>query len=430
MRFHSRILIPVFLFFVLIFLNVPQVISINPLEPNYATEQDIINMIYQIDEETVFDYLSGLTSYGPRFTNSINCVLAGDYIFREFQKMGIYTEYHEWNVGNYQSRNIVATLPGSDPLSSVEILFTAHYDTVKDAPGANDDGSGIAAIMAAAKVMQQYSFRHTIRFIAFSGEEVGTYGSFSYARDAHRRGDNIYAVINPDIIGYANTASGGRIIRFMCPERSLWITEFAQNVSIKYRSYVDMMVESRPNYIGADHQPFIDYGYDGVWIAHHDNYQWGHTPNDVVENLNRTYEVKATQFLTALVADLAITTLEVQVCLLSPIEGYGYILDRPVVPLDLPKKWYMGLRGLTLILGRAQAKAEAYSTHDIEYVVFCLDGNFMYWDSQPPYEWRIEGKHYPPMGRHILSVYAYTTDGYLAYDEMEITIFTFACQYG
>jgi hypothetical protein len=429
MGFNRRIITYLFIATFLI-QTIPQINANEQPISVYADEDDIINMIHQIDESLVFKYLKELVSYGPRYTNSISCVLAGDYIFREFQKMGLLTMFHDWKIGKYMSRNIVATLPGTDPASTAEILFTAHYDTVKGAPGANDDGSGIAAIMAAANVMSQYTFRHTIKFVAFSGEEVGTYGSFSYARDAYRNGDNIFAVINPDIIGYASTKEGGRTINFMCPDRSLWITDFAKNISEKYRTYVDMIIESRPNYIGADHQPFYDYGYDGVWIAHHDSYKWGHTPNDIVENLNLTYETKATQFLMAVVAELAVKFLEVQVILTSPMEGYGYIMDRPLITLDFPKKWYKNLRGMTLIMGRAVARVDIFCEQEIEHVVFCIDGNFIQWISTPPFEWRIEGKHYPPIGRHILSVYAYTINGYVAYDEMEMYIFTLKCQYG
>jgi hypothetical protein len=427
---QKKKIISLIFIWILLSATIPLTSAEQQLLPSCVNDQDIVNMIHQIDESLVFNYLEELTSYGPRYTNSISCVLAGDYIFREFQKMGLETEFHDWEVGKYSSRNIVATLPGGDPSSNAEILFTAHYDTVKGAPGANDDGSGVAAIMAAAQIMGQFTFRHTIRFIAFSGEEVGTYGSFSYAKDAYRNGDNIYAVINPDIIGYADSIEGGRTINFMCPERSLWITNFAKNVSAKYRAHVDMMIESRPNYIGADHQPFYDYGYDGVWIAHHDSYQWCHTPNDIVENLNRTYETKATQFLMAVVAELAIKPLEVQVVLTAPYEGYGYIMDRPVFKLDLPKRWYQGLRGMTLIVGRAVARVNIYTKHDIENVVYCIDGNFIQWISKPPFDWRIEGKHYPPIGRHILSVYVYTKNGYVAYDEMEMNIYTLKCQYG
>jgi hypothetical protein len=429
MTYNIHLLKSFLIVLILFSLNLSYVVYANPLYLEYADEEDIRSMVAQLDESLVFNYLVDLTSFGPRYTNSLSCVLAGDYIYREFMKMGLQTDFHEWKVGKYHSRNIVATLPGMDTTSTAEILFTAHYDTVKGAPGANDDGSGIAAIMAAAKVMSQYNFRHTVKFIAFSGEEVGTYGSFSYARDAYRNGDNIYAVINPDIIGYANTPDGGRTINFMCPDRSLWITEFAQNISVKYQNYFDMMVEVRPNYIGADHQPFYDYGYDGVWIAHHDGYRWGHTPNDIVENLNRSYQTKASRFLLCVVAEMALKPIEIQVLFTGPFEGRGYIMDQSFINLDLPKKWYNGLRGMTLIIGRANARIKILSNHEIEHIVYCIDGNFIQWISSPPYDWKIEGKHTPPIGRHILSVYAYTKNGFIGYDEMEIFIFTLKCQY-
>ena len=116
--------------------------------------------------------------------------------------------------------------------------------------------------------------------------------------------------------------------------------------------------------------------------------------------------------------------------LTHPFEGYAYFFNRPLFPLLFKKGWYTGMRGATIILGRTMAVAEVFSQKEIDVVVFCIDGNFMYWDYEPPYEWRIQGKHYPPKGKHTLDVYAYTEDGDIASDEMDVTIFTNSCQYG
>jgi hypothetical protein len=88
------------------------------------------------------------------------------------------------------------------------------------------------------------------------------------------------------------------------------------------------------------------------------------------------------------------------------------------------------MRGITIILGRAITSADVISNEEIEYVIFCIDNNFMYWDSESPYEWKIQGKHCAPIGRHKLKVYAYTTSGKVSTDEMDIIIFTLSCQYG
>jgi len=405
-------------------------ISEENTNPFVINETSVVEMIQQINEPLVFYYHDNLMKFGARYTDTINCTLAGQYIYNEFEEMGLDVAFHEWQYDGFNSRNVVGTLHGSDPASNAIFIMSAHYDCTPGSLGADDDGSGVAAVLATAKILSQYSFNHTIRFVAFSGEEVGTYGSFTYARDAYNNGDNIVAVINLDMIGYANTVEGGKILRFHQPERSVWIAEYAATVAEKYIDLIDMSIELRPNYIGADHQAFIDYGYDGVWIAHHDGYPWANTPEDTPEHLNWTYQTKATKLLLAIMAEIALKPIDVQVVLTSPYEGYGYFFNRPIIHLDLGRQWYKGLRGMTAILGRAVAGAEVYTDEEIEYVVFCIDGNFMSFDSEPPYEWKIQGKHYPPIGKIQLKVYAYTTTGKVATDEMDVRILTFSCQYG
>ena len=126
----------------------------------------------------------------------------------------------------------------------------------------------------------------------------------------------------------------------------------------------------------------------------------------------------------------SIRPIDIQVILTTPYEGRGYIFNRSILPLDLGKQLYRGLRGITFVLGRANASAEVISKEEIEFVIFCIDGNFIAWDREPPYEWKIQGKHTPLIGRYRLQVYAYTTSGKVAFDEMDIIILSLSCQYG
>ena len=252
----------------------------------------IIEMIEQINETRVLYFYEKLMMFGIRYTGTQNCSMAGDWIYEEFDKMGLDVEFHQWEYRKFEDRNVIATLHGNDSSSNAIFIICAHYDTVENSPGANDDGSGVVAILSIAEILSKYSFNHTIQFIAFSGEEVGTYGSFNYARDAYNQGDNIVAVLNLDIIGYAETTQGGRILRYFHEEPSTWIAEFAQKISTKYIDIIDMTVENLPNYPGADNQAFVDYGYDGVWIAQHDPNRVGHSPDDTLENINITYHMK------------------------------------------------------------------------------------------------------------------------------------------
>lgn len=391
---------------------------------------NILEMINQINESLMHVYHQGIVKFGPRYTGSLNCSLAATYIYEAFQKMGLDVEFQEWSYGRFTSKNVVATQYGTDPESTAIFIVSGHYDTVEGSPGADDDCSGAAAVLAIAHVLSQYHFNHTIRFITFSGEEVGTYGSYTYARNAYERGDNIVAVLNMDMIGYADSTEGGRILRFFPPQRSHWIAEYATTVSEKYLDVIDMTIETLPSYRGADDQAFVDYGYDGVWIAHHDGYQWGHSPEDTSDHLNWTYYTKATKLMVAVTAEFALKPIPVQVILRSPYEGYLYIFSRPVRPTPFVKQWFTGLRGATILLGRgAVASATVLTKEPIRYVIFCIDGYFVFWDSEPPYEWNIEGLYTPAFGKHTLNVFAYTMSGKIATDEMDIFIYSAAYQH-
>src|SRR3954470_24450187 len=113
--------------------------------------------------------------------------------------------------------NVVATLPGTQPESRNRLyVVSGHYDSMpssptdalKDAPGANDDGSGTAVSMELACVMSHYSFDATLVFLAVAGEEQGLYGSTGWAKNARERGLDIAGMLDDDIVGNTRDAEG------------------------------------------------------------------------------------------------------------------------------------------------------------------------------------------------------------------------------
>jgi hypothetical protein len=107
-------------------------------------------------------------------------------------------------------RNVIAILRGSDPAAAKRMyLITGHYDTRETdvmnthdfAPGANDDSSGTAVSMEAARVLSQHKFPATIVFVAVAGEEQGLNGSRHLAQRAQKEGWQLEGVLNNDIVG-------------------------------------------------------------------------------------------------------------------------------------------------------------------------------------------------------------------------------------
>ena len=94
----------------------------------------------------------------------------------------------------------------------IDSRVTDIMNSTSDAPGANDDGSGTAAVIEAARVLSKHKFPGTIVYAALSGEEQGLYGGKVLANYAKAQGWNVVTVLNNDIIG--NTCSIGRRVRF------------------------------------------------------------------------------------------------------------------------------------------------------------------------------------------------------------------------
>ena len=197
--------------------------------------------------------------------------------------------------------NVVATLPGIQA-QSVDRMYvvSGHYDSritdvmdaTGDAPGANDDASGTAAVMELACVMAQYKFDATLVFMAVAAEEQGLYGAGDFAEKARQKKWNIAGMLNNDIIG-SSMSDGGRrdntqvrlfaegvsADQAMTDEQKTLIRTGGENDSITRQlaravketgeRYVPdfkvTIVNRRDRYLrGGDHSPFLDRGYAAV----------------------------------------------------------------------------------------------------------------------------------------------------------------------
>jgi len=157
---------------------------------------------------------------------------AWNWIKSEFEKSipasggRLSVRFEEYQVGGQgqriareiRLRNVVATLKGTDPSDDRITIMSAHLDSraasdtdsTSYAPGANDDASGVAAIIELVRIMSQRKFSSTIVFMAVSGEEHGLYGAKYMAEKAKQEKWNIIAMLNNDMIG--NSRSGETLL--------------------------------------------------------------------------------------------------------------------------------------------------------------------------------------------------------------------------
>jgi len=268
-------------------------------------DQNIGLLIDSISEEQYLDYLEGLVSYGPRVTTTNACYDAGEYIYNQFLEMGIDARIQEWSDNNYYGTNIEGTIQGIDEDSDEIFIICAHYDSVPDSPGADDDGSGVAAVLTAASIMSQFSFNNTIKFVAFSGEEQGLYGSYYYVDEALQNNDNIVAVLNADMIGFAESEEDESYVHIYEDDNSAWLAEYAVDVSQEYADNVDLEVYRAGYSWGSDHYRFWQGGYNAIFYAEHNFNDYYHSSNDLIEHMNIPYAVKISKLMIATLAELS-----------------------------------------------------------------------------------------------------------------------------
>jgi hypothetical protein len=215
-------------------------------------------------------------------------------------------------------------------------------DPVGDAPGANDNASGMAGTIEAARILSKYNFDNSIIYLGLSGEEQGLFGGKGFANYAKEKGWEIIGVFNNDMIGNIEGVDGvidNRTFRIFSEPTPPTETERERNMRRFYGGEVDgisrqlaryvhkqtqtYMPEMKPMMVyrldrfgrGGHHRPFNDLGYAGIRIMEaHENYNRQHqnlrTENgiaygDVIEGVNFDYAAKLTAVNAVSLAALA-----------------------------------------------------------------------------------------------------------------------------
>jgi len=139
---------------------------------------------------------------------------SASYIERSFQAMGYQVASHHHEAQGKAVRNLEATLPGASASDEI-VVIGAHYDSVVGSPGANDNATGVAALLEIARLLAQEKPARSLRFAAFVNEEPPFFytqemGSRVYARRARERGEKIVAMLSLETIGYYADAKGSQ----------------------------------------------------------------------------------------------------------------------------------------------------------------------------------------------------------------------------
>ena len=374
-----------------------------------AERQTKINEIMNlITKEKLENYLKNIISFGPRVTGSEECRETAKYIYECFSNFNLKTRYHDWsasaNFKTYEGQNVEGVLEGDEKI----IVFNAHFDSVANTVGADDNAAGVAALLAVAEAMSKFDFRHTIKFVAFSGEEQGLLGSNEYAREAYERGDEIIIEFNADMIGHAESKEGERKFRIYATEDADWIVERMEEINNATIGFELVKGNISRRYGGSDYHSFAKYGYESIAFFEYEWNPYMHQPADNFSNVNLNYLVNTTRLIAGIMAYLGDAEIEKPYLLLSePKRGRIYFNGNEIYKLK---------NTATIIFGKALIEAKANSPYKIDKVEFYIDNKLLYTDYEAPYEYEMSGISF---WRHEIKVIAYS-GGKHSIDRMQI----------
>lgn len=232
------------------------------------------------------------------------------YAYDYFVSLGLPTTFDYYTLYGYQARNVLAQQVGLSQPQRIYLL-SAHLDSLSyedpyyNAPGADDNASGAAALMVIAEVLRAYPFACTLRYALFTGEEQGFFGSEAYAQDIYQNQENLQAVLNLDMIAY-NTPNSPPEIELHTRyghQGDLALARLFRDVVFAYALPLNAVI-LQDGLSFSDHQSFWNLGYPAIlaiedWQDHTPHY---HHTSDRLSTLDMSYY---TSFARAALATLA-----------------------------------------------------------------------------------------------------------------------------
>ncbi|CAN5525729.1 M28 family peptidase [soil metagenome] len=258
---------------------------------------------------------------------------ASRYICQRFEQAKLQTTLHQFDFEGTTFSNIEALIPAfgqSEHLDWIEsVVIGAHYDTVPGSPGANDNGTGVAAVLALADLLKSCQPKRNIRLVAFANEESPYFngdgmGSLNFARACKDRNEQVVAMYSLETMGYFSEEPGsqkyppgvagyptaGNFIAFVANLASAGLLQETKAIFAKQSNFPFQTIaapESTPGVSLSDHMSFWQMDYPAVMITDTAPFRYPHyhaaedTPDkidlemftELVDNLGKTFAVLA-----------------------------------------------------------------------------------------------------------------------------------------
>jgi leucyl aminopeptidase len=282
-----------------------------------AVAPDPLDVGRGVTEAELTATISDLQALGTRYTFTDGDEAARDYLVDRLEDLGLVAELDPFDAGyGAEATNIIARHPGRDP--SIVWILSAHYDSTSTspetvAPGADDNASGVAWVLAAARLLSAHRFEHSVWFVMTAAEEQGSLGSAHMVEWLADEPIEVRGVIAPDMIGYWPAGDADAFDILGDSDSTHLVThmsEIADEMGVAHKTWIQ-----HDYCYGDDHTNFQEAGFPAITpmdcVEAHNVYGSGeslphyHHTSDTLDTLHMPFMTRVSQVLTATAADLA-----------------------------------------------------------------------------------------------------------------------------
>jgi len=287
----------------------------------------------QVDEARLRKHLEEICFVRSHIFNPRAVRRAAHYIEEAFRSYGLSVgadEFSHWITTWHRNKNVIAGFPHADPEAPC-LIIGAHYDAVPFSPGADDNGSGVAVMLEAARILSQTDLPSNlqVRFAAFAMEELGFVGSEHYVETLQASRTPVIGMLSLECVGYTSSQPGSQIVppglTIQVPDRGDFIGIVGNTDSGMLKDSLESVIHQHVHELKAvsllipdnghvlpatrlsDHSPFWDAGYPALLITdtaflRNPHY---HRPSDRIKTLDFSFMTQLTQAIIGLPEELA-----------------------------------------------------------------------------------------------------------------------------
>ena len=259
--------------------------------PNVTVvDPEIQAMVEQVDTVNLFNSIAWMQQY-IRDSFSPEALIVQNWLVEQFEGLGlepsVFNFYYEVPpiYDTLDAGNVIAIQRGTK-YPDEYIVISSHYDH-PDGPGADDNASGTAGMLEAARILSQYEFDRSIIYVSFNNEEEGRFGSLEYAKECARQNMSILGVFNLDMLGWYPPEIDTIKMFTACYHLTRNLYDYYTSVANLYLPETPTLWRTKGEYGGGDSRSFFNFEYPAIYIGdteYKDENPCYHKPCDTIGN--------------------------------------------------------------------------------------------------------------------------------------------------